>query len=614
MERQRRPATVFGTIATSLRSLDNNPFLPDDPYNEGNKVGGYCTFLGGKLTGSIGDNGFDARARTGERVFGRTDCAATPGAPPSCGSDLKTPYDPETTFHLGDMFGFLDSLLYKPPRHEPGGLPRAAVLRLVRAAHPAPAAALAAADPRLSLRQGAVVPARRPLRPGQPLRRGVVPADRDRDARDQLRRRVRDVRQRLVDGQRHARDPRVSRPHQRAALHRTDGQGLFGLTQQTCTGTWAASITPSLPEHTVIMQLSDNGWHLPNSKHEFTENGYRTRLIVFDPTALPSVPGWDADQQVIPPAQESRSPGALHRHPRHRPRVRAQLAARDPALPDGADGTRCDGKDLRNHLLTAPGGPAAPESLRHALCGHDTQRSTGPDNLRYLLTRQGSVGRCTLLSAPACSSDAQCPGGRVCLGGHCTGERRAHLCQRRRLPGRRGVFRRQVPRRPVLHRRRGLRGPLPGRQLGLCREGHPLVPERPQRALHDAERLSAVPGRRGLPPALRAPAVEVLLRPRGRIEGGGAERPVPRSRRARPAQRHPRLDQAGQRDVESQRPVRCEDAPGELLRRRLVVRAGEHRDHLRRWLSRRPDLQSVTRRPARRTLRRPRGPASVRPP
>jgi hypothetical protein len=30
-----------------------------------------------ELTGSIGDNGFDARARTGERVFGRTNCAAS---------------------------------------------------------------------------------------------------------------------------------------------------------------------------------------------------------------------------------------------------------------------------------------------------------------------------------------------------------------------------------------------------------------------------------------------------------------------------------------------------------------------------------------------------------
>ena len=27
------------------------------------------------------------------------------------------------------------------------------------------------------------------------------------------------------------------------------------------------------------MFMSDNGWHLPNSKHSFTENGYRTQLL-----------------------------------------------------------------------------------------------------------------------------------------------------------------------------------------------------------------------------------------------------------------------------------------------------------------------------------------------
>src|SRR5262249_40983896 len=87
--------------------------------------------------------------------------------------------------------------------------------------------------------------------------------------------------------------------------------------------------------------------------------------------------------------------------------------------PMAADGTRCDGKDLRNQLATAPGGPAPPETLRRSLCGHDTQRSTSPSNLRYLVTREGSVGRCTDLGAKACGSDTDCPGGRVCLGGHC---------------------------------------------------------------------------------------------------------------------------------------------------------------------------------------------------
>jgi hypothetical protein len=43
-----------------------------------------------------------------------------------------------------------------------------------------------------------------------------------------------------------------------------------------------------------------------------------------------------------------------------------------------------------------------------------------PTTQRYLLTRPGSVGRCTNLDAAACSTDAQCGPGASCLGGHCT--------------------------------------------------------------------------------------------------------------------------------------------------------------------------------------------------
>ncbi len=420
MERQRRPATVFGTVATSLRSLDDNPFLPDDPYNAGNKVGGYCTFLGGKLTGSIGDNGFDARARTGERVFGRTDCtAAAPGAPPRCGSDLKTPYDPQSIFHLGDMFGFLDSLFYRVPNSAPAEFrvqpffvwyaPRIPHQPL-RSPQPildylfgkAPSYPLGGLFDLGSLCTGSSCPP-------------TVTAMHETNFGDVFAMfgnvwwmddGVREIRKYLA---------RASEPH---CISPT-GRSMFDVSSAACPGTWAASITPSLPEHTVIMQLSDNGWHLPNSKHEFTENGYRTRLIVFDPTALPSVPGWDVTQEAIPPAQENHA--LVHSTDIYATAVGYALNTPPGSqlCPKAADGTRCDGKDLRGHLATTPGGPAAPESLRRALCGHDTQRSTGPDNLRYLLTREGSVGRCTLLSAPACASDAQCPGGRVCLGGHC---------------------------------------------------------------------------------------------------------------------------------------------------------------------------------------------------
>src|SRR6185369_1850571 len=79
----------------------------------------------------------------------------------------------------------------------------------------------------------------------------------------------------------------------------------------------------------------------------------------------------------------------------------------------------CDGKDLGAHLVTTPGGPAAPESLRHALCGHHTKRPTSPTRSRFLLTRPGSVGRCTKASNPSCTTSAECGVGSFCVGGFC---------------------------------------------------------------------------------------------------------------------------------------------------------------------------------------------------
>src|SRR5262249_11150756 len=173
--------------------------------------------------------------------------------------------------------------------------------------------------------------------------------------------------------------------------------------------------------NTIIITMSDNGWHLPNSKHQYTENGYRSRLIVFDPRAIPSIPGWDANLEPAPPPQES--PALAHASDIHTTIVGYALNSPPgsqlcPQGLPGSDGSRCDGKDLRAVLATAPGGPAPAASLRHAMCGHDTQRSTTPEPFRYLITRQGSVGRCTNLTAPACSTDGNCGGG-VCVGGHC---------------------------------------------------------------------------------------------------------------------------------------------------------------------------------------------------
>jgi hypothetical protein len=413
-----RPATVFGTIATSLRSLDDTPFLPDDPYVPSNKIGGYCTLLGGKLSGAIGDDGFDFRTRTSERVLGRTLCSyGSPGQPPQCGSDMQSAYDPQSIFHLGDVFAFLDSLLYRIPGSNPAAFRSQPFF--VWYAPRIPHQPLRALPPIRDYLFGAG--SSYPL--GGIFNLGALcsggscsPAvaamsESNFGTEEEMFANVwhmdhglREIRKFLA---------RQSEPH-----CIVNGVSRYDVPQASCGGTWAASITPSLAGNTIIITMADNGWHLPNSKHSFTENGYRSRLIVFDPRAIPSVPGWDADQQAIPPAQES--PALTHATD-----IRATIVGYALDTPPGtqlcpmaADGTRCDGKDLRPVLATAPGGPAPAESLRRALCGHETRRNTSPGQFRYLLTREGSVGRCTNQAAPGCNADADC-GADVCIGGHC---------------------------------------------------------------------------------------------------------------------------------------------------------------------------------------------------
>src|SRR5262249_40779971 len=191
-------------------------------------------------------------------------------------------------------------------------------------------------------------------------------------------------------------------------------------------GTWVTDLAPPVDTNTVLIYLSDNGWFLPDSKHSFTENGYRTRLFVYDPRAVHPAPPWQAPAGGPPP-----------------PTVSAELAHSTDLLPTilgyaldtpvdtpggqscpvSRDGNPCDGHDLRPYLLhQATGDPAAQPPttpLRHSLCGHHTQRGTAPTRQRYLLTRPGSVGRCVDVTLPACATAADCKAGEICLGGRC---------------------------------------------------------------------------------------------------------------------------------------------------------------------------------------------------
>jgi hypothetical protein len=416
---QQRVGTLFATIPKSLRSLGDDPLAAQDPYDGGNRIGGYCTFQGGKFTGSIGDPGFDAIAHG--RLLGRVACVpGGPGQPPACGT-AATPssYAPAQVFNEQDLYEFLDGLEYRVPDVSPPtfGVQHFFAWYAPRIPHQ-PLRSPPAIDAYLFGDPG-TFPLGGLFSFGRYCTGGACPpfvnAFYETNFGSEFEfygnqwwidDNIREIREYLA---------RVSAPH----CVGTDGRPRFDVTTPAqCSGTWASAVTPDLTRNTVLFYLTDNGWFLPHAKHNFTENGYRTRLLVFDPQNLPRVPSWDPRQETAPPAQES---WALGHSTDLLPTILgfARNTPGSEPCPLGSDGTRCDGHDLRPWLATAPGGPAAPETLRHSLCGHWTQRGVSPSRLRYLLTRPGGVGRCTNLDAATCTASSDCGAGSFCLGGHC---------------------------------------------------------------------------------------------------------------------------------------------------------------------------------------------------
>lgn len=415
----RRIAEAHATIPKSLRSLGDDPDIARDPYSPDSAIGGYCSFLGGKFTGSIGDHGFDAEARS--RRLGRTDCTAGEnGAPPVCGSDLTNTYEPRFVPGMDDLFEFVEQLFYPVPGSNPATFRVQPFFAWYAPRIPhQPLRAPLSVERYLFGSLGAQGALGGMFNLGGFCEGGACPpvvrafdennfgSEREFYASmwwvdDNLR----EIRKYLAEA---------------GAPHCIGPSGLGSYRHQdanSCLGTWA-TIEPPLDRNTVLIYLSDNGWFLPDSKHHYTENGYRTRLMVFDPRGLPELPPLDATAAPHPPAQESSA--LAHAVDVLPTALGLALGSSEPApCPDSpTDGTPCDGHDLRPYLVTAPGGPAAPEELRHSLCGHQTKRGRSPTRNRYLLTRPGSVGRCTNLSAPACIVDAQCTATQFCLGGHC---------------------------------------------------------------------------------------------------------------------------------------------------------------------------------------------------
>ena len=398
-------AERFLTIPRTLRQLGKAAGTVTDPFDASARIGGYCTLQGGKFTASSGrDTGFDARVNVGERTIGRIDCApGMQGGAPLCGTDAAGgAYDPLTLDHMHDFFQFLDAMVYKTPGGAAGEFTMQQFFtwyapRIPHQPLRAPAAIgsyLFGGDGNGGVFQlgqlctGASCP--QAVRAFDESNFGTV-----REFYDNVYlvdSNVREIRKFLQ---------RSSAPH----CIGQDGQSRFqATTPAACGGTWATSVSPSPDANTIIVYLSDNGWQLPNSKHNFSENGYRTRLLVFDPRN--PTPGVESD--------------ALAHSTDLLPSVLGFALGTPPGSQvcptSDFDGTPCDGRDFRAQLGTAS---AAPSALRHSLCGHETRRPVRPSRGRYLLTGSGTVGRCVVGGATSCILDLECGVNGFCLGGRC---------------------------------------------------------------------------------------------------------------------------------------------------------------------------------------------------
>jgi sulfatase-like protein len=406
------------SIPRALRELGRTPGTVVDSFDSDARIGGYCSMQGGKFTAALGhDAGFDARINVGAHSMGRIDCSADPnGGTPRCGTDAQgAAYAPFQIDHMRDALMFMDAMVYPKPGAPAGAytMQQFFMWYAPRIPHqplrspPAIGSYLFGADGQSGFFDlGA-------LCVGGSCPPTVAAFDESNFGS------VRDYYASIYLVDANVRELRrflqaTGAPHCIGA----GGQSRFGdTTPQSCHGTWTTGVTPNPAANTVFLYLSDNGWQLPHSKHNFSENGYRTRLIVVDPRTPVGAPSSALVQQAA-----FESPALAHSTDLL-PSILGFALGTTPgtqACPESDfDGTACDGRDFRAQLASNPGGPAPASLLRRSLCGHETRRPVRPSRGRYLLTGPGTVGRCVAASAPACVLDVECGAGASCLGGHC---------------------------------------------------------------------------------------------------------------------------------------------------------------------------------------------------
>jgi hypothetical protein len=415
----------FLTVPQVLRSLQGEVGAVPDPFLAESSIGGYCSLLAGKFTGTGGKVTFDAQARLGARRLGKLPCTAgSTEQPPLCGTERLQSYDPLTLFNIRDLFQFMDAMFYPVPG-SPGTFTNAPFFLWYAPRIPhAPLRAPGVIDNYLFGSERAGLGGLFQL--GAMCRGGACPGAVSAFSESNFGT-EREYYSNVWWVDDNVREIRKYLAHKSASHCILPGgqSRLWATSPAQCGGgTWVSTLAPPVGENTVLVYLSDNGWFLPDSKHSFTENGYRTRMFVYDPRAVVPAPSWLAS--AVPPAAPAVSPELAHSTDLL-PTILGYALDTPGAqsCPPSKDGTACDGRDLRPYLLhtatndAAAAMPPPATPLRHSLCGHHTQRATAPTRQRYLLTRPGSVGRCVDTTLPACSSASDCKAGQVCLGGHC---------------------------------------------------------------------------------------------------------------------------------------------------------------------------------------------------
>jgi Sulfatase len=417
MEGVRNLGDRFHTIPSVLRSLEGEAGTTPDPFDPQSSIGGYCSLLGGKFTGAGGKRDFDAQSRLGARRLGKLPCSAgATGRPPLCGTDRSPGMETTSLPQMRDLFEFIDGMFYPVPGR-PGAYTTQPFFSWY--APRIPHAPLRAPDVIQRYLFGSGVGGIFNLGAycrGSSCASTVRAFDDSNIGTEReyyssvwwVDDNLREIRKYLA---------RKSAPH---CILRFGTSRLAATSPAQCAGgTWATRFDAPVDANTVLIYLSDNGWFLPDSKHNFTENGYRTRLFVYDPrTANPAPPWRPADAAAAPP---NASPQLAHSTDLLPTILGYALDTSGPQVcPTSNDGTACDGRDLRPFVRTASGPATVAEPLRHAMCGHETNRGSAPTRHRYLLTRPGTVGRCVDTTLPTCRAVSDCGPGQLCLGGHCT--------------------------------------------------------------------------------------------------------------------------------------------------------------------------------------------------